>query len=359
MPTVDARVHARANTRTPRTRAWRLAFWNGSIRYMALAISLQGVIFIALIIQGVVARVELNPTGECSVLTPNPQQLNLTGDHECSVWLRAATRARPSAIPPLPIPSSARDQMQPLPHLTRWPRPETRIVEFVESTRNASETRLKAATVAQTVWRQYRLNIRFVRALGELCGRRKGTRAGIGMACDRPAADPSRVGAAGRSSRGGLTSWSSTIRPSLERSTCLLPQNATRRCRPTSVGLRDACVHACCFAALPRCLIVCSRSKPMVPEHVFRESQCVGACACGAGCLPCAPTDGAHVTAHTLTAQSIQTDAHTESTHKGIDALQDRFDDLEVSRPRERGWEGRREGRREAGREGERESERA
>lgn len=72
-------------------------------RYMALVIALQGVIFLALIIQGVVARVELNPT-------------------------------------------------------------ETRIVDFVEHSRNSGETRHKAAAVMQTVWRQYRLNIRAIKS---------------------------------------------------------------------------------------------------------------------------------------------------------------------------------------------------
>jgi len=68
-------------------------------RYVALAISLQGVVFIALIIQGVVARVQLNPT-------------------------------------------------------------ETRIIDFVVGTHNATDTRNRAATVMQTVFRQYRLNLR-------------------------------------------------------------------------------------------------------------------------------------------------------------------------------------------------------
>jgi hypothetical protein len=36
------------------------------------------------------------------------------------------------------------------------------------------------------------------------------------------------------------------------------------------------------------------------------------------------------VATYTLTGKPIATDVHTESTHKGIDALQDRFDDLEV-----------------------------
>jgi len=70
-------------------------------RYAALAISLQGVVFIALIIQGVVARVGLSPT-------------------------------------------------------------ETRIIDFVVGTHNASDTRNKAAIVMQTVFRQYRTNLRAI-----------------------------------------------------------------------------------------------------------------------------------------------------------------------------------------------------
>jgi len=70
-------------------------------RYAALAISLQGVVFIALIIQGVVARVELNPT-------------------------------------------------------------EKRIVDFVEATNNTNDVRQKASLVVQTVYRQYKANLKAI-----------------------------------------------------------------------------------------------------------------------------------------------------------------------------------------------------
>lgn len=56
--------------------------------------------------------------------------------------------------------------------------------------------------------------------------------------------------------------------------------------------------------------------------HVCRKPQlsCFCVWRCDAGWRP----------TYTLTGKPIATDVHTESTHKGIDALQDRFDDLEV-----------------------------
>lgn len=80
-------------------------------RYFALVIAIQGVVFIALIIQGVVERVGLNPV-------------------------------------------------------------ETRIIDFVGSTNNANDTRHKAASVIQTVFRQYKKNMKAIEENGGTTPRR-------------------------------------------------------------------------------------------------------------------------------------------------------------------------------------------
>lgn len=129
-------------------------------RYSALFISLQGVVFIALIIQGVVARVELNPT-------------------------------------------------------------ESRIVDFVSLTHLANDAKHKAASVVQTVYRQYKQNLRALKS--------------------------------GRSN-----------------------------------------------------VMVKHHPRVMTALRVF-------------------------VTAHRSQEQQESLDVHTESTHRGLDALQDRFDEMEVS----------------------------
>jgi hypothetical protein len=74
-------------------------------RYFALVIAIQGVVFIALIIQGVVERVGLKPV-------------------------------------------------------------EARIIDFVETTNNANDTRQKAAGVIQAVFRQYKKNIQAIKING-------------------------------------------------------------------------------------------------------------------------------------------------------------------------------------------------